>query len=640
MKWIKILLKIFFIFLLLFILFNLTGEIYAKITPKINIKSANSYYLYDKDGKPIIEGSSINKWIDIDNINPLVIKATISIEDKNFFKHNGFDYFRILKAMMLNIKNKDIVQGASTITQQYAKNLFLDFGKSWERKWKEMWLTFRLEGRYTKDEILEGYLNTINYGDATYGIGNASKYYFNKDINDLSLAEISILVGIPNSPANFSPIANYDLAKERQKLVLEKMVENNYITEEEKEKAYREELNIYGKKDNIKMSSILYYNDAVMEELYEIDSIPKSYFETGGLKIYTTLDTYAQESLEKGIDEDITNTGIQVAKIMMKSDDGSIIALLGGKNYQESQYNRVTKSKRQPGSTIKPFLYYTALENGFTPVTKFLSEKVTFTFENKETYSPKNSGNIYANKEITMATAIAVSDNIYAVKTNLFLGENSFYKTLQSLGFTNIKDTPSLALGTYEVAPVELAKAYSALSSNKLVKPHLIDKVLDNNGKILYKFKDEDNYIFDNNYTFIISDLLTTTYDANFIDYAYPTCINMVSSMTNKYAVKSGSTDTDAWVAGYTPEIVLVSWQGFDNNDKIKNEVVSSNKESWITSMEYYYKNNETNWYKIPAGVKGVLINPITGEQVTSNNEKKRILYFINGTEEITSTTD
>ena len=640
MKWIKILLKIFFIFLLLFILFNLTGEIYAKITPKINIKSANSYYLYDKDGKPIIEGSSINKWIDIDNINPLVIKATISIEDKNFFKHNGFDYFRILKAMMLNIKNKDIVQGASTITQQYAKNLFLDFGKSWERKWKEMWLTFRLEGRYTKDEILEGYLNTINYGDATYGIGNASKYYFNKDINDLSLAEISILVGIPNSPANFSPIANYDLAKERQKLVLEKMVENNYITEEEKENAYREELNIYGKKDNIKMSSILYYNDAVMEELYEIDSIPKSYFETGGLKIYTTLDTYAQESLEKGIDEDITNTGIQVAKIMMKSDDGSIIALLGGKNYQESQYNRVTKSKRQPGSTIKPFLYYTALENGFTPVTKFLSEKVTFTFENKETYSPKNSGNIYANKEITMATAIAVSDNIYAVKTNLFLGENSFYKTLQSLGFTNIKDTPSLALGTYEVAPVELAKAYSALSSNKLVKPHLIDKVLDNNGKILYKFKDEDNYIFDNNYTFIISDLLTTTYDANFIDYAYPTCINMVSSMTNKYAVKSGSTDTDAWVAGYTPEIVLVSWQGFDNNDKIKNEVVSSNKESWITSMEYYYKNNETNWYKIPAGVKGVLINPITGEQVTSNNEKKRILYFINGTEEITSTTD
>ena len=185
--------------------------IYAYCTPKIDIKAANSFYLYDKDDKLLIEGSKANEWVNINDINPMIIKATLSIEDKNFYKHNGFDYLRIIKALFVNAKTGDIVQGASTITQQYAKNLFLDFEKSWKRKWKEMWITFRLEARYSKDEILEGYLNTINYGDATYGILNASKYYFNKELNDLSLAEIAILVGIPNSPANFSPINNLEL---------------------------------------------------------------------------------------------------------------------------------------------------------------------------------------------------------------------------------------------------------------------------------------------------------------------------------------------------------------------------------------------------------------------------------------------
>ena len=162
-----------------------------------------------------------------------VIIATISVEDKDFYNHNGFNYLRIIKAMYENIRNGEIVQGASTITQQYAKNLFLSFDKTWERKWKEMWLTFSLENSYSKDEILEGYLNTMNYGHGNYGIANASKYYFNKKVDNLSLAEVSIIVGIPNSPSNYSPIANYELAKKRQQKVLGAMVKYGYISKVE-----------------------------------------------------------------------------------------------------------------------------------------------------------------------------------------------------------------------------------------------------------------------------------------------------------------------------------------------------------------------------------------------------------------------
>ena len=210
--------------------------IYAKMSPKLPIDSANGYYLYDSEGNIIEEGT--DEWIALNEMSPYIIDATISIEDKNFYNHSGFDYLRIIKAMMINITNGKTLQGASTITQQYAKNLFLDFDKTWSRKIEEAFLTLRLEAHYSKDEILEGYLNTINYG-GIFGIENASKYYFNKSAKDLTLAEASMLAGIPKSPSNYSPTQNPDAAKNRQKIILESMVKNGYITEEEKEEAYK-----------------------------------------------------------------------------------------------------------------------------------------------------------------------------------------------------------------------------------------------------------------------------------------------------------------------------------------------------------------------------------------------------------------
>ena len=219
--------------------------LYIKLSPKVEINTANSVFLYDKDEQVFFQGNEEKEWVSLDDISQYVIDATIYTEDKNFYKHHGFDYFRILKAFYVNLTSGSTQQGASTITQQYAKNLFLSFDKTWKRKWDEMWYTMKIEANYSKDEILEGYLNTINYG-GMYGIENASKYYFGKTAKELDLAEATILTGIPKSPSNYSPLIDFEAAKERQLLILDLLVDNNIISEKEKEDAYNQELSFLG----------------------------------------------------------------------------------------------------------------------------------------------------------------------------------------------------------------------------------------------------------------------------------------------------------------------------------------------------------------------------------------------------------
>lgn len=632
----KITTKILICIILLFVSFNLIGFLYALITPKIDIKSANAFSVYDNKEKLVFQGNGNDSWVPLKDMNKYIINATISTEDKNFYKHLGFDYPRIAKAILVNITSHNITQGASSITQQYAKNLFLDFEKSWTRKWKEMWLTYKLEAHYSKDEILEGYLNTINYGHGMYGIKNAAKYYFNKEVKNLTLSEASILAGIPNSPSNYSPIDNYTLSKKRQKIVLERMYNNGYISEKEKNTANKEKLILKNEEFGNDLTSLIYYNDAVMNELNTLVGIPKSYLDTGNIKIYTTLDTEAQKALETGLKKNKVDQKTEVSKVMMNPKNGGIIALIGGLNYGKSQFNRALNSYRQPGSTVKPFLYYRALENGFTPSSTFLSKETNFYFDGKKTYSPKNYGNIYANKDISLAAAIAYSDNIYAVKTHLFLGEDELYNTLKKAGITSkMEKSPSLALGTYEVNIIELTGAYSSLANGgKKVTPHLITKVIDKKGNVLYKYKEKkEEPIFKSDITFIINELLTSTYDRNLVDYTYPTCYSMIPNITHKYAIKTGSTDTDSWVIGYTKETVLASWAGYDDNTNISNNVIAGNKNSWITSMEEYLKGKDTTWYSLPDDVVGIIVNPITGNTVTKKDEPKKILYYLKGTE-------
>ena len=304
------------------------------------------------------------------------------------------------------------MEGASTITQQYAKNLYLDFNKTLTRKLNELWYTIQIETHYTKEEILEGYLNTINYGHGNYGIKNASQFYFNKKPSELTLAESIILANIPKSPNNYSPINNYELAKKKQEIVLKKFLDDKIITNEEYQEALNEEITIYGKKEKINLTTLMYYQDAVFKELKTLPGIPSTYIESGGLKIYTNLDLNAQTILEENINKTIKNDQLQVNSIIMDPIDAKILALVGGRDYNKSQYNRTLNSKRQVGSTMKPILYYTALENGFTASSTFLSEKTTFNLAQDVSYTPQNYGDIYGKKNISMAEAIAVSDNV------------------------------------------------------------------------------------------------------------------------------------------------------------------------------------------------------------------------------------
>ncbi len=625
--------KLLSLFIIIFILMNIGLYIYCLITPKIQITRNQSYYLYDMNNNLIYNNYS---WLELGNISNYLIDATLSTEDKHFYYHIGFDYLRIVKALINNISSKSLSEGASTITQQYARNLYLNYEKTWKRKFDEAILAFELETHYTKDEILEGYLNTINYG-GVYGIENAARYYFGKSASELDLAEASMLAGIPQSPSNNSPITNIDRAKERQKIVLQMMLENKKINESEYNEAFNKNLVYIGESNANTTSGKLYFKDVVLNELKNIDRIPDSILNVGGIKIYTTLDNEAQNNLEMAINQKYNND-LQVSALLMNPDNGGIIALVGGRDYNTSQFNRATSAKRQVGSTMKPFLYYTALENGFTSASSFISEKTTFSFANDRKYTPKNYNDKYANGPLSMGAAIAYSDNIYAVKTHLFLGEEKLVSISNRLGITNkLEAVPSLALGTEEISLMEMVSSYAAFANmGYKVKEHAIDRIEDSNGNILYQFREEKSNILNESLVYILNEMLTYTYDKDFVDYNYPTLISLLPKITNKYAIKSGTTNTDMWIIGYNKNAVLGIWTGYDDNREISDNYSNIHKDIWIQVMEEYLKDKDNTWYHAPNNIVGVLVNPITGEIAKQDNKRSKMFYFIKGTEPYT----
>jgi membrane peptidoglycan carboxypeptidase len=375
---IKKIIKINLISLIIGILAIVILYLAAYLSPVLDIKTTGQYYIYDHNNDVVYQGSGTNKWVSLDDISPDLINAIISIEDKNFYQHKGFDFLRIIKTMATNIKSKEIVGGASTISQQYIKNLYLDFDKNWQRKIEEAWLTLKLEAHYSKQEILEGYLNTINFGEGNYGIENASEYYFNKSAKNLNLEEAIMLAGIPKSPSYYNPISDYDACIKRAKIVAQAMVNNNKLTDNNANNLFQNQVDLYGQKGENNLKNLMYYQDAVKDELESLDSVPKTLIETGGLKIYTSLDMDAQKALEDSVSHNMQDSDLQVAGIMIDPKTGNIKALIGGTNYAKSQYNRVISAERQVGSTMKPLLYYAALENGMTSASTFLSEETTF----------------------------------------------------------------------------------------------------------------------------------------------------------------------------------------------------------------------------------------------------------------------
>lgn len=634
MKAIKFMVKSAIFLFISFVVIMIGLYTYAYLSPKLDLKTSGSLYLYDNKNELIYQGSRSNEWANIKDINENLINAVIAVEDKNFYKHNGFDYFRIAKAMMQNIKHRTIVQGASTISQQYIKNLYLDFNQTWKRKIEEAFLTLELEVHYEKNDILEGYLNTINYGQGNLGIVNASSYYFNKKPSELTLEESLMLAGIPKNPTHYNPITDYDACIKRAKIVGKSMLNNNYIDEDTYNNLFKEKIEIYGQNKNNNLQMLMYYQEAVLNELNSLDEIPNSLVEAGGLKIYTTLDFEMQKNMEENILNNKVDDEVQVASVIVDPNTGAIKALTGGMNYAKSQYNRAISSKRQVGSTMKPFLYYAALENNMTMSSTFESSATTFNLSNGKTYAPQNAGDRYASKDITMAAAVALSDNIYAVKTNLFLGFDKLVEVASRTGIkAELDEVASLPLGTSEINILDYATGYATFASGGYKQDlYFIEKIEDLEGNVLYEHKKEKKLVLNPNYTYILNETLTSTTNGAFVDYTTPTALGIASSLTNKYAIKTGSTNTDFWIVGYNKDALVLTWMGYDDNKEVNNKIRNASKKAWASTIEYALKDVDTSWYETPKNVVALPLDAISGKP-TNDTNKATLFYYVKGSE-------
>ncbi|RYL95103.1 PBP1A family penicillin-binding protein [Sporolactobacillus sp. THM7-4] len=609
----------------------------ARLAGPLDIPAPMPAALYDKNGKAIGKWRDDNRqWIEIEKISPSVKQATLAIEDRRFFYHGGFDLRRIAGAVIKDVGSFSKAQGASTITMQYAKNVFLSNDKTWIRKAAEVFYTMRLEINESKKDILEGYLNTIYYGHGAYGIEAAAKTYFNKPAGDLTLAESSMLAGIPNGPSLYSPLLDYSRAKERQRVVLHAMVKSGFITSRQADTAYRTPLALAHRHDT-QQRTAPYFQDAVWRELTEKLHFSQEELASGGLRIQTTLNPKVQHDAEFWVNKTIPPySGIQTALVAVNPRTGGIEAMVGGRDYQKSPFNRAVLARRSPGSVFKPFLYYAALDNGFTPATLLKSQPTIFRFDDgRGTYTPNNFGGYYAGGPITMSQALALSDNIFAVKTHLAIGMEKLVSTARRAGITSpLAAIPSLALGSKPVSVLEIARGYATLANNGArVSPELITKVTDAKGQVLYAWHPQKQQVLNPKLSFVVSQMMTGVFDHRLNGYTKVTGSTVAGELTHQMAAKTGSTSTDSWMAGFTPDLVAAVWVGYD-----KGEVISTYPDSgyakkiWAHFMESALEGAPRNSFKPPKGVVSVSVDPKTGLRA-SDQCPGRPTYFVKGTE-------
>lgn len=604
-KWIRRLLICGFVF-------AMTIYSISYLMPAPDLGQGHSIHMYDNKQNLFYQSNKQSNDVKLKDVSKDFLASIVAIEDHRFFKHHGFDPIGIMRAIKANFTNGAKSEGASTITQQYARLLFLTNEKSWTRKITEAYLTTRLETHYDKNTLLEGYINTVYFGHGIYGIENAAHYYFNKSPKDLDLNEASMLAGVINGPSYYSPFQNKESAKKRQKLVLNRLVELGYITHEKATQVSNTPFQLNPNPSASIKKDYPYYRNTVIDELKKLGFYKESYINQG-LHIQTTLDKDVQEQLDKVIQKQMKERGeLEVSSIILDSQSSEVLALIGGKDYQSSQFNRATKAKRQVASTIKPLLYYIALENGFTPTTKFKSEATTFQLENGETYAPTNVNQKYANQDITLAQAISVSDNIYAVKTHMFLGEQALVNALHQFGFNHISPHPSLALGTLNTNVYQLSSIYATLSHYGIYNDvHTIKKITTSTGRVLYEYKPQNKELFNKDSCLILSQLLTSPFDKRYSTYATATMASYPTKAT--FAAKSGTSPYDSLCAGYNPRYTIVNWSGYDDNRELTMSLDKQVPKAIFQSMANYLQKDEL-WYEMPSSLKKMPIDVVSGE--------------------------
>lgn len=535
-------------------------------------------------------------YVSIDNVSSDFILTLINTEDKNFYKHNGFDYKRIFKSLFDNLMSSSLSQGASTITQQLAKNLYLTSEKTWTRKIKEAFLSIKIEKKYTKDQILEFYINNVYFAHNLYGIYSASHYYFHKDPINLNFQESCLLVGVINAPNIYSPFIDIEASKTKQKNIAYNLFLNDVITAEEYFNITSTNTILYGYFEDNNYNNYYYYQ-GIMKELKSENLYDENNTEQG-LIIDSYLDNNIQSIIEKNSKIDLNNE--ELAIIVMKPYSNQVLALLGGKNYLKSQFNRALESKRQIGSTIKPFIYYLGLCSGLSPLSKFKSEPTTFHFEDGSTYSPKNSNNIYAYKDITMIEALAMSDNIYAVKTSLVVGTDSIKSLLNKMNADIENQTLAISLGGIEITPLQLISFYNTLASEgTYYQPSFINKVSTSNGLTLYENNQKSSSILKYEECLMINHMLKSPFDSSLITYSTPT-MNAYKTK-NTFACKTGTTTSSSWTIGFNKEYTLLVYVGSDDNSSLSDYSLS--KKIWQNIANELTINKKDEFYDYPSNL-------------------------------------
>lgn len=606
------------IFALIFIMVTFIVCIYTyALCDRLSLdEQRKNITIYDVNGDILYESNFKKdmKWTSIDDIPAFVQDAFVSVEDKRFSYHAGFDPIRIAKALGTNLLHGNILQGGSTITQQYAKNLFLTNEQTVSRKIQEFFYSARLEMQYSKKDILEGYLNTIYFGHGVYGINAAADYFFDKKLSDLTIAETAMLIGIPNGPSIYSPFLHKDNAIKRQHLILDVLENNGVITRTEKKKAYAEPLKL-SSDVNIKTYGIdEYYIDAVIQELDQLHiDLSKE------VHVHTYYDPDVQLKLQNAVNKNVDmNNELEVAGIITQPFTGNVMAMVGGKDYTISQYNRAIYSSRQVASTIKPLLYYCALQQGFTPATQFTSQKTKFMITDTEEYSPSNYGNLYANGKISMINAIALSDNIYAVKTHLFLGVDSLHHALLDFNIRQSSPNPSEALGTVNMSLLELSRIYNTFASEGLyIKPALIDQVTSGSEK-LYQRNVEPKRLLQRDDTLVLNQMLTATFDIRNKSYTFPSMYGHEPDIT--VAAKSGTSDWDSLVMGFNPEYTIGVWSGFDDNRELSKDYYAVSKNIFKDTFNGLYEHRKGVWYQPSDEIEEKRVNPISGQEASDGS--------------------
>lgn len=523
---------------------------------------------YDISGNAIYTTLSEERRVPvtIDKIPKHLQEAFIAIEDNRFYEHGGIDYRGTVRALISTLSGQE-VQGGSTITQQLAKNAFLTQERTITRKIKEAFIAKELEHKYTKDEILTMYLNEIYFGQGAYGIESAAMYYFGKHVQDLDIAEAATLAAIPKSPNYYNPFENPQESKKRQELVIDQMVKYGFIDAATGEEVKAEKLDLR-KSTNKNSDPRSYFFDMISQKV--IEEVGADALYKGGLKIYTTLDTDMQKAAEKAVASHLPNyytdskklTQPQVALAAVDPKTGYVKAMIGGRG--EDKFNRATLAVRQPGSAFKPFVYLTAMQNGFTPASIIEDKEEEFA----PGWKPQNSDRAWHGK-VSLRTALTRSMNVPTVKLAREVGVDKIITNAEKMGITTLVDSGpysdtnlAMALGGLSkgVNPLEMAAAYGVLATNGIYrKPVALLKIVDRDGRVLYEYKPESKRVVDASAAYLTTNMLQDVLVSG-------TAGGM--GIGRPAAGKTGTTDTyiDAWFVGYTPDLSTAVWLGDDNN--------------------------------------------------------------------------